>query len=375
MVSAAAGGTLLDVRVLPRAPRSSVAGVRDGALLVRLAAAPVDGEANAALLVLLADALDVPRRAITLVAGERARRKRLRIDGLSPEAVRARLAGTTSVIAADVLDRPRAAGGDLRRPGPARRTRPGSDCRDPPRVDRRMAGPYRRDRAGRRGRPDRPPGRRRGPSSTPAAAPSSPGFVDPHTHVVYAGDRRDELARRLAGATYAEIAAAGGGIVRTVAATRDGQRRRAGRGGAAAAGRGARPGHDDLRGEERLRPRDRRGARACCAPSGSSAASQPVELSPTFMGAHEVPIEYRDRRDDYLRLVIDEMLPAVAAEGLAEWNDVFCEDGVFTPGGVAPRPRGRPPPWPERRASMPTSSAPAADRGSRRRSAPSRPIT
>jgi imidazolonepropionase len=60
-------------------------------------------------------------------------------------------------------------------------------------------------------------------------------------------------------------------------------------------------------------------------------ASQPVELSPTFMGAHEVPIDYRDRREDYVRLVIDEMLPAVASEGLAEWNDVFCEHGVFTP--------------------------------------------
>jgi imidazolonepropionase len=49
------------------------------------------------------------------------------------------------------------------------------------------------------------------------------------------------------------------------------------------------------------------------------------------MGAHEVPVEYRDRRDAYIRLVVEEMLPAVAAEGLAEWNDVFCEQGVFTP--------------------------------------------
>ena len=49
------------------------------------------------------------------------------------------------------------------------------------------------------------------------------------------------------------------------------------------------------------------------------------------MGAHEVPVEFRGRRDAYVRLVIDEMLPAVAAEGLAEWNDVFCEHGVFTP--------------------------------------------
>ena len=91
MVSAAAGGTLLDVRVIPRAPRSAVAGVRDGALLVRLAAAPVDGEANDALLTLLARALDVPRRDLAIVAGARSRRKRIEVAGLAPSAVEARL--------------------------------------------------------------------------------------------------------------------------------------------------------------------------------------------------------------------------------------------------------------------------------------------
>ena len=60
-------------------------------------------------------------------------------------------------------------------------------------------------------------------------------------------------------------------------------------------------------------------------------ASQPIELAATFMGAHEIPVEFRGRRDAYIGLVIDEMLPAVAHEGLAEWNDVFCEHGVFTP--------------------------------------------
>jgi uncharacterized protein len=94
MVSAAAGGTLLDVRVLPRAPRSALAGVRDGALLVRLAAPPVDGAANDALIVLVARTLDVPRRAVSIVSGDRARRKRLRIDGLTPAVVQARLAGS-----------------------------------------------------------------------------------------------------------------------------------------------------------------------------------------------------------------------------------------------------------------------------------------
>jgi imidazolonepropionase len=61
------------------------------------------------------------------------------------------------------------------------------------------------------------------------------------------------------------------------------------------------------------------------------AASHPIELSPTFMGAHEVPVEYRDRRRAYVDLIVGEMIPAVARERLAEWCDVFCETGVFTP--------------------------------------------
>src|SRR5439155_16477320 len=59
--------------------------------------------------------------------------------------------------------------------------------------------------------------------------------------------------------------------------------------------------------------------------------NHPVELSPTFMGAHEIAPEYRGRRDDYVELVVMEMVPAVARERLAEWCDVFCEAGVFAP--------------------------------------------
>jgi imidazolonepropionase len=157
-----------------------------------------------------------------------------------------------------------------------------------------------------------------------------PGFVDSHTHIVYAGDRRDELARRLAGATYAEIAAVGGGIVKTVTATREAT-------------------EDALvdAALPRLAHALAQGTTTCEVKSGygletaselkmlrairTLAARQPVDLSPTFMGAHEVPVEFRGRKADYVRLVIDEMLPAVAREGLAEWNDVFCESGVFTP--------------------------------------------
>ncbi|HXI29998.1 MAG TPA: imidazolonepropionase [Vicinamibacterales bacterium] len=157
-----------------------------------------------------------------------------------------------------------------------------------------------------------------------------PGFVDPHTHAVFAGDRRDELRRRLAGATYAEVAAAGGGIVSSVRATR-----------AAAA--------DEIVADTRRRLDEmlRCGTTTCEVKSGyalttegelkmlralrSLAASHAIEIAPTFMGAHEIPIEYRDRRDAYVALVIDEMIPAVARERLAEWCDVFCERGVFTP--------------------------------------------
>jgi len=157
-----------------------------------------------------------------------------------------------------------------------------------------------------------------------------PGFVDPHTHLVFAGDRRDELRRRLAGATYAEIAASGGGIVKSVAATR------------------AASEHDLVDGaRKRLADMLSFGTTTAEAKSGyglslqsertilsavrTVAAGQPVEITATFMGAHEVPIEFRDRRAEYVREVIDVMIPAIAEENLAEWCDVFCERGVFTP--------------------------------------------
>jgi imidazolonepropionase len=158
-----------------------------------------------------------------------------------------------------------------------------------------------------------------------------PGFVDPHTHVVFAGDRRDELRRRLAGATYAQIAAEGGGIVSTVRATRAAS-------------------EEQLAAETRARLDGmlRCGTTTCEAKSGygltteselkmlrvvaTLAREHAVELSATFMGAHEIPVELRDHRRAYIDRVIGEMIPAVAAERAAEWCDVFCETGVFTPG-------------------------------------------
>lgn len=84
----------MDVRVIPRAGRTQLAGERDGRLLVRLAAPPVEGAANDALIVFLAEILDVPRRAIRIVAGERGRQKRVAVDGVNAALARARLAGS-----------------------------------------------------------------------------------------------------------------------------------------------------------------------------------------------------------------------------------------------------------------------------------------
>jgi uncharacterized protein (TIGR00251 family) len=84
---------ILDVRVIPRAGKPQVAGTRDGAWLVRLNAAPVDGAANAELIEVLAEALDLPKRAITIVGGQRSRQKRVRLEGVTADVVQAKLEG------------------------------------------------------------------------------------------------------------------------------------------------------------------------------------------------------------------------------------------------------------------------------------------
>lgn len=155
-----------------------------------------------------------------------------------------------------------------------------------------------------------------------------PGFVDAHTHPVFAGTRIDEFELRTAGATYGEIAAAGGGIRSTVRKTRAASegdlfqvaKRRAAwflRGGTttleAKSGYGLSV-EDELKMLLVIRRLNSMG---------------PLHYVPTFLGAHEVPDEYRGRASEYVDLVIDDMLPRVASEQLAEYCDVFCEPGVF----------------------------------------------
>ena len=156
-----------------------------------------------------------------------------------------------------------------------------------------------------------------------------PGFVDAHTHPVFAGTRANEFEERAAGATYQEIAARGGGIQSTVRATR-----------AATL--------DELvqTGKRYAQWFLRGGTTTVEAKSGYGLSVEdelkilraikrlndetPLRYVPTFLGAHEIPEEYRARRDQYVQLVINEMIPRVAAEKLAEYCDVFCEDKVFT---------------------------------------------
>lgn len=159
-----------------------------------------------------------------------------------------------------------------------------------------------------------------------------PGFVDPHTHLPWAGSREEEFAQRLAGKTYQEIAAGGGGILSTVAATRRaseeelaaGARRRLDRmlaHGTTTAE--AKSGYGLSRDDELKQLRALRRA----------AAAHPVEVLPTLLAAHEVPPEHRNPggRARYLDLVCEEIVPAAAAEGLARFCDVFCERGIFSP--------------------------------------------
>ena len=161
-----------------------------------------------------------------------------------------------------------------------------------------------------------------------------PGFVDPHTHLVWMGDRAAEFEMRLAGATYLEIMAAGGGIMSTVRATR----------GAPVESLIA-----------AMRPRlDRmlaHGSTTVEVKTGYGLETEtelrlleaivtldrehPVTLVPTFLGAHAIPEEYRGRAESYVALVVEEMLPAVAEKarelGLSRlpFCDVFCEEGAF----------------------------------------------
>ncbi len=156
----------------------------------------------------------------------------------------------------------------------------------------------------------------------------APGFVDAHTHPVFAGNRADEFEMRASGATYQEIAAAGGGIRSTVRRTRAAN-------------------EDELveAGKRYANWFLRTGTTTVEAKSGYGLTLEdelkmlrairrlneetPLNYVPTFLGAHVVPDEFKGRGSDYVDLIVEEILPCVASEKLAEYCDVFCEDGAF----------------------------------------------
>jgi imidazolonepropionase len=157
----------------------------------------------------------------------------------------------------------------------------------------------------------------------------TPGFVDAHTHLVFAGNRAAEFEQRIAGATYQQIAAAGGGILRTVEATRAAT-------------------EDELLAAAR-RHRDwmlRSGTSTVEAKSGYGLdretelrilrvlarldAEGPMRIVPTLLAAHTVPPEFAGRRDEYVGWIVNELIPEVAEAGLARYCDVFCDDHAFT---------------------------------------------
>jgi len=155
-----------------------------------------------------------------------------------------------------------------------------------------------------------------------------PGFIDAHTHLVFAGSRAGEFDLRVGGGSYLDILASGGGIQATVRATREAS-------------------FDELYdlGYRRLDAMLREGVTTVEAKSGYGLTLEgeirllevikaldrdhAVEVVPTFLGAHTVPESFKTKPKDYVRLVTREMLPEVAQRGLAEFCDVFCEEGVF----------------------------------------------
>ena len=156
-----------------------------------------------------------------------------------------------------------------------------------------------------------------------------PGFVDAHTHPVFAGLRANEFEQRTAGATYREIAARGGGIRATVRATRNASIADLVKAGKRYANWFLRNGTTTVEAksgygltiEDELKI-----LRAIKQLNDET----PLNYIPTFLGAHDIPFEYKSRRQMYVDLIVKEMLPRVAEEKLAEYCDVFCEENVFT---------------------------------------------
>ena len=156
-----------------------------------------------------------------------------------------------------------------------------------------------------------------------------PGFVDAHTHPVFAGSRANEFEQRASGATYREIAARGGGIRSTVRTTRNASLSDLVKAGQRYANWFLRTGTTTIEAKSGYGLTLEDELKILRAIKQLNEET-PLRYVPTFLGAHDIPSEYKSRRQTYVSLVVNEMLPRVAQEQLAEYCDVFCEQDVFT---------------------------------------------
>jgi len=157
----------------------------------------------------------------------------------------------------------------------------------------------------------------------------TPGFVDPHTHIIFDGTRENELSLKLEGKSYLDILKEGGGILKTVRDTRKASIEKL-----------------VLNGKKILDQMLSYGTTTIETKSGYGLTTESeikllkavktlnsehcIDIIPTFLGAHAIPVEYQNNPEEYVDLIITEMIPAIAKENLAEFCDVFCEEGIFS---------------------------------------------
>lgn len=156
-----------------------------------------------------------------------------------------------------------------------------------------------------------------------------PGFVDPHTHIVFGGDRTEEFARRLRGESYQKIAAEGGGILTTMKGTREASLEELTEIGKKLAWNAIKHGTTAMEvksGYGLTTDSELKQLRAI----KKLSEELPIEIKATFLGAHAFPPEYKDNHDTYIDIIINDMLPKVAEENLAEYCDAFIDEGYYS---------------------------------------------
>lgn len=157
----------------------------------------------------------------------------------------------------------------------------------------------------------------------------TPGFVDPHTHIIFDGTREDELSKKLEGKSYIEILKEGGGILKTVQATRNASIEKLVRNGKKILDRMLSYGTTTIETKSGYGLTTESEVKLLKV-ARILENEHPIDIISTFLGAHAIPLEYENKTDEYVDLIISDMIPSVAKENLAEFCDVFCEKGIFS---------------------------------------------